>query len=89
MPLAESMPPGDQDPLQKNQDLQDLLDRHGETELRNPHFGKPGHENDPEFLTVYQAQYSADYACPPLIDALLRVGSPEAQEKVIELYKKQ
>jgi hypothetical protein len=82
MPLGESLPPAEQDPLQ------DLLNRHGNTVLRNPHYGRPGHENDPELMTVSQAQ-DEDNGCPPLIDALLRVGDREEQERIIDSYRPQ
>lgn len=70
-------------PAEKKGPLQEILKDYGNVKLRNPHYGLPDHENDPEVITVFEAQES----CPPLIDALIRASSPELQRQIIDTYK--
>lgn len=62
--------------------LRQILEQFGGTIIKNPHFGLPGHENDPETMLVSETPEK----CPPFIEALLRANHAEV-EQVISIYK--
>ncbi len=68
--------PSEEDPVEE------ILKEFGNIRLRNPHYGLPEHENDPEIMSLFEAKES----CPPLIDALVRADSPDLRQQIIAIY---
>jgi hypothetical protein len=63
--------------------LQQILEKYGDVKIRNPHFGLPGHENDPETMLVSETPEK----CPPFITALLRAENEEKRRQIINIYR--
>lgn len=63
--------------------VEEILATYGDVQVKNVHYGRPGHEDDPEVMTVTETRTS----CKPFIIALLRAASDEQRQTIIDIYK--